>query len=266
MNGPRERTFSAVIQSPHLGGIGEHSAFAVQRDRIAVPRIPVPHHDFDELFRPIVTQVVFEVLLLAEIGGLGIVERGDDVPGGAACGELVKRREYAGDVERLVIGRRVGRTEAQTSGGQPHRHQRRRQIQFHGSDAVADRVLERVVVAIRHRQPVVEESEMKLAVLQDPPDPLVEHGPKEIRGGLRVAPGAGVVRAVLRLKESDQGHLAVLTGFHSRRLSSEVEGGQAAGNVDRRQHNVTLISLHGYIFSSHHSERASTCTEGPPNA
>ena len=50
-------------------------------DRAVLPGIPMAQHDFHELFGAVITQIVGENFALAEIGRLGIVERGDDIPG-----------------------------------------------------------------------------------------------------------------------------------------------------------------------------------------
>ena len=140
--------------------------------------------------------------------GLAVVERGDDVPGRAPIRHQIERREHARDVERLVVAGRIGRAEAEPLGRHAHDGEHGDGVELHAADAVRDRVRVVAPVHVGHRQAVVEEAEMELAVLQHAADmPVVVRRPG-IGARLRVAPGAREVRAVLRLQEGDQGHLA----------------------------------------------------------
>src|SRR3546814_1465778 len=57
------------------------------------------------------------------------------------------------------------------------------------------------------RQPVVEESQVELARLEDLRDPAVEVLRRGIVARFRMPPGTGELRAVLGLQKSDQCHL-----------------------------------------------------------
>ena len=113
----RLEVLAAVVEPVDLVGIGEAAALLVDDQRIVFPAVPQAGDDLHELVGAVVAQVVLEMLLVAEVLGLRIVERGDDVPGDAAAGHQVERREQARDMERLVVGRRVGRAEAEPGGG-----------------------------------------------------------------------------------------------------------------------------------------------------
>ncbi len=82
-----------MVEPVHLGGIGEHAARLVQDDGVVFPAVPVAEHDFHELVGPVVAEHHVLDGLRAEVGRLGVVERGDDVPGGPAADHVVKGRE-----------------------------------------------------------------------------------------------------------------------------------------------------------------------------
>ena len=83
------------------------------------------------------------MILAAEILRLGIVGRGHEIPAGAAAADQVERREAAGDVIGLVVGRRRGAHETDVL-----RHRRERRQQRH-------RVDPRDIGGSRQRFPVV---------------------------------------------------------------------------------------------------------------
>ena len=117
-----------------------------------------------------------------------VVDGGDHVPGGAAAGHQIEGGEAAGDVEGFVIGGGAGRGEAELFGSHPNRRQHDDGIHLHASDAVFDGMGVVVAVAIRHRQPVVEESHVEFAGLQDPADLLIVIRRHRIVARFRMAP------------------------------------------------------------------------------
>ena len=56
----------------------------------------------------------------ANILGTAVQIRGDDVPAGAALGEVVQRREAAGEGVGVLEGQRGGKAEAEMFGHQRH--------------------------------------------------------------------------------------------------------------------------------------------------
>ena len=91
---------------------------------------------------------------------------------------------------------------------QAHRRHDRDQVHLHDANAVPHRLLVVVAVAVGHRQPVVEEGQVELALLQRAGDALVVLRRHEIGHGLRMPPRRRIVRAVLRLQERHQRHLS----------------------------------------------------------
>src|SRR5262249_49149995 len=181
-----------------------------------LPRVPVPEDDLHELVRAVVARVVVGVARVAEVGRLGVVERGHDVPRGAAAHHVVEGREDPGDVEGLEVRRRVRAAQADVAGGHAHGGEQGDQVELDHADAVAHRLREVVAVAIGHGQPVVEERELELAGLERAADPLIVLGGEEVLRGRRVAPRGRVVRAVLGLQKGDQRHLPRSVRRHAR--------------------------------------------------
>ena len=208
-----------MVEAAHLGRVGEDPALPVEEDRVVVPRIPVAQHHLHELVGAVVAFVVRDRRLGAVIRSLGIIERGDDVPGRPSAAHVVEGREGAGDVERRVIGGRAGGAEADPPGRRGHDRQYRNRVHLHHPHAVPHRVRVGTAIDIRQCQPVVEEGEMELAGLQDLGDPPVVAGGEEVAGRFRVAPGGGVVGAVLRLEEAHQDHAPLAHAVLRRRAA-----------------------------------------------
>ena len=177
-----------MVEPVHLGRVGEAAARLVEDQRVVFPGVPVAEHDLHELVRPVIAGVVPHVLVAAEIGGLAAVQRGDDVPGGAALQHQIHRREDARDMERLVIGRRVGDAEPEPLRHHPHRHQDGGGIELDRAHAGADRLGMVTGINVGQRQAVVEERHLDLAVLQRPRDPLVIFRRQEIEHRRWMAP------------------------------------------------------------------------------
>ena len=199
----------------HPRGVGEEPALAVEDDGVVLPAVPMAEHHLDELVGAIVAGVVPGMGLAAEVRRLGVVERGDDVPRGAAAEHVVEGGEGPRDVEGLVVGRRVRAAQPKAPGRQAHGGQERDQVQLHDADAVADGLGEVVAVAVGHGEPIVEEGQVEARVLEGARDALEVPGREEVRGGLGVAPGGGIVRAVLGLEEGHEHHLPPSCCAHS---------------------------------------------------
>ena len=198
---------AAMIEALDLGRIGEPAALLVDQERAVFPAIPVAEHDFHEFVGAIVAEIVIEMGVFAHVVGFAVIDRCHHVPGGAAAGHQIQRGEAAGDVERFVIGGGAGRGEAEFFGRHAHRRQHDDGIHLHAADAVFDGMGVVVAVAVRHRQPVVEERHVEFSGLQDPADLLIIIRRHRIVARFRVAPGAWQVGAVLGLQEADHHHL-----------------------------------------------------------
>ena len=197
-----------VVEAMNLVGIGEQAGRLVLDDGVVLPGVPMAEHDLHELVGAVVAQVVIDHLVAAHVLRLAVVERGDHVPGRAALRHQVERGEHARHVERLVVAGRIGGAEAEPLGRHAHDGEHGDGVELHAADAVLDGVRVVAAVHVRHRQPVVEKAEMKLALLQHAADVPVEIRRPAIGARLRMAPGAREVGAVLRLQEADQDHLA----------------------------------------------------------
>jgi len=160
----------------NLFRVGEQATSLVYDKGAVVPRIPVAEHDFHELVGPVVAQVVRHVGVNAHVQRLAVIDRGDHVPGGSAAAHQVERGEHAGDVKRLVIGRGIGRAQAKPLGRHAHHRQDGDGVHLDAADAVLDGVGVVAAVAVGHRQPVVEEAEMKAPGFQDAADTAVVLG------------------------------------------------------------------------------------------
>ena len=124
-------------------------------------------------------------------------------------------------VERLVIARRIGRAETEPLGRHAHHREHGDGVELHAADAVGDGVGVIAAVHVRHRQPVVEKAEVKLALLQHAADMPVKIRRPAVGARSGMAPGTGEVAAVLRLQEADQDHLAHVRQVSRAQCSTE---------------------------------------------
>ena len=147
---------------------------------------------------------MFGVRVDAEVAGLGVIDGGDDVPGGAAAAEVVEGREGARHVERLVVGGGVGGTQPEVVGGGGHRAEDGREVELDGAGTAQDRLIGGVAVDRGHREAVIEEHQVELAVLESAGDALVVAQVEVIGGRAGVTPRAGEHRHVGCLHERDE--------------------------------------------------------------
>jgi len=204
----RAEKVALIVEAVNLVRLGEQARGLVLNDGVVIPSVPVPEHDLHEFVGAVVAQIVADRRGAAHILRFAVIERGDDVPGGAAVRHQIERGEEAGNVVRLVIARRIGRAESKPLGRRAHHRQNRDGIELHAADAMLDGVGVIAPIHVRHRQAIVEETEVKLPLLQDAPDiPVIITRPA-IGARSRMAPGAREIGAVLRLQKTDQNHLA----------------------------------------------------------
>src|SRR5262249_23737583 len=95
-----------VVEAMHLLRMGEQAARLILRNRVDLPGIPMAEHYLHEFVGSIIAQVVLDHLFAAHVLSLAVVERGDDVPSGAAVRHQIECGEQARHMERLVIARR----------------------------------------------------------------------------------------------------------------------------------------------------------------
>ena len=107
--------FAGVIEDVDLGRIDIAARRLVARERVAVVAAPQAAHHIDELLAALVTVAMRGMDRLAEIGGVLIAAAGDQIPAGAAAGQMIERGERARDVVGLVVGGRRGRDEAEVA-------------------------------------------------------------------------------------------------------------------------------------------------------
>ncbi len=204
----RAEVAALVIEAMHFLRLGKQARRLVLDDGVVLPGIPMAEHDLHEFVGAVVAQIVADHLVAAHVLRLAVIERGDDVPGRAATRHQIERGEHARDVERLVVARRIGRAEAEPFGRHAHHREHGDGVKLHAANAVGDGVAVIAPIHVRHRQPVVEEAQVKLAFLQHAADMPVEIRRPAVGARSGMAPGTGEVAAVLRLQEADQDHLA----------------------------------------------------------
>src|SRR5262249_14701137 len=195
-----------VIETMNLLRDGEEAGRLVLNDGAVFPAVPMPEYDLHEFVGAVVAQVVLDHLLAAHVLGFAVVERGDDVPGRASGGHQIEGREQARDMERLVIAGRIGRAEPEPLGRHAHDREHGDGIHLHAADAVAHRMVVVVPVYVGHGQPVIEEAEIELSVLEHPAYvPVIVRRPG-VGARQWMAPRTRMIRAVLRLQKGDQDH------------------------------------------------------------
>ena len=142
----------------HLLRIGEQARRLVLDDGVILPGVPVAEHDFHEFVGAVVAQIVADHLVAAHVLRLAVVERSDDVPGGAALRHQIERGEQARDVERLVVAGRISGAETEPLGRHAHHREHGDGVELHAANAMGDGVAVVASVHVRHRQPVVEKA------------------------------------------------------------------------------------------------------------
>src|SRR5438067_5880962 len=129
---------------------------------------------------------------LAEVGRLGVVERGDDIPRHPTAQEMIESGEDPGNMKRLVVGRRVRPPQAEVLRGQSPGGKDGNQIHLDDANAMLDCSGEIVPVAVGHSEPVVAERQMELALFECPGNALKVGGGKEIWRGGGMTPGGRI--------------------------------------------------------------------------
>ena len=121
---------------------------------------------------------------------------------------MVEGGEHPGDVERFVIRGGVGAAEPQPARRETHCGHEGNEVHLDHPDPLAEGFGHVGAVPVGHRETVVEEREVELSRLEGAGNALEVLGGKKVLRGVRMAPRRGVVRAVRRLEEGDELHLA----------------------------------------------------------
>ena len=166
-------------------------------------------HHLHELVGTVVSLVVRGRLSKAHVARLVVVDRGDDVPRRPTAREVVERGEHTGHVEGLVVGGRVGSTQAEPVGSHAHCREHCDWVELHAADARFHRVPVVAAEHVGHRQPVIEEAEIEAARFEHLADVAVVIEARDIVSGVGMPPGGRDGRAVLRLQEAHQHDLTL---------------------------------------------------------
>jgi hypothetical protein len=186
---------SLVEERVHLRLVEQDAAGLVEDAGILLPAVPEALHHLHELGRALVAEVVFHVLLAAEVAGLDLGPGGHDVPARAAAAEMVQRGPFARDVIGLVVGGGGRRDEADMRRHRGERREQRQRLQLEG----LVRALERAGRRVRRAEAdaVGQEDHVDLRLLGGLGDVLVVAELRRRVGvGGGVPPGRGVVAEI----------------------------------------------------------------------
>ncbi len=178
-----------VVEPVHPPGVPEDPAGLVAQEGVVGEAVPEPGDHVVELPRAAVALVVLHVVVEAEVQRRLRVGGGDNVPAGAAAGDVVQRGEPAGHVVGRVEGGGGGGDQPDPLGLGGQVAQERERLE-RGHRVAAPQRLDRHV---QHRQVVGHEEGVELGRLQ-PLDAVGQERQVEVGVGLgaRIAPRAGV--------------------------------------------------------------------------
>jgi hypothetical protein len=152
----RLEELAIVIDGMDLGGVREYALLAIGDDRVRLPRVPeLPHH-LNELVGHLVSSVMVEMLVQAEVlRGTG-TRRGHQIAAHPAVGQVIERRDQPGQQERRIERGRHGRYDAQTRGGLRQQRNERHRVVLGSSERVLEVEVGRPAVVIRDERRVLE--------------------------------------------------------------------------------------------------------------
>jgi hypothetical protein len=202
--------FAGVVDIVDLRRIGKDAALLVDDQRIGLPALPQPEAGLHDLVGAVVAQIARRQLVTAEVARLKVADRRDDVPRHAAPAQHVERAQRAGDLVRVVEGRRHRGAEPDVLRDARHHRQHRQRIEEAHLPAALQDGVEVAPVIVEQAQRVGEEQAVELALLQHPRDMLVPGRVEEIVVGLGMPPHAVVMSGRPGLEERHQAHLARL--------------------------------------------------------
>ena len=109
---PYGKVFALVIEHMALIGVVIEPRRFVAQESVRIPAAPQPAHHVDKLARALVAQGVVRQRHMPEVEGILRAPRGDHVPPRATAAKMIEGEKLAREIERLAIGRRSGRNEA----------------------------------------------------------------------------------------------------------------------------------------------------------
>ena len=129
-----------MVQFVHPVGVREGAAGLVPQDGAVLPVLPQTSHHLQELIGLVVTLVVAEMALETEVLGLGVVDRGDNVPSGPPRRQMIQGSEQAGHMVGGVVGGGVGGAEPDVLGGGRDHGQGEADVELHATRPGAHRL------------------------------------------------------------------------------------------------------------------------------
>ena len=151
-----------------LRRIGEDAPGAVAEHRIVLPAsFPQLVADLHIFVGDVVAIVVRALAAKTNILRAAIEIGGDDVPAGAALGQMVERREAARERVGVLEGKRGGQPEAEMLGDERHRRHELQGIVDGDLRRVAKRSVEVAMVDVVDAKHVRDEEAVELAALQN---------------------------------------------------------------------------------------------------
>ena len=119
---------AAMFDNPNPGGVDVDAGVAIGQHSVGCPAVPELASHGDELLGPLVAVGVIQESAAAEVLTGERVRRGDDVPAGAAVGQVVECRELPCHLERFVESGVDGACQAEVIGGRGQCRQDRERI------------------------------------------------------------------------------------------------------------------------------------------
>ncbi len=209
MDGIDRKEAARVADGPDAVWPGIEALRPVTHHGIVVPAsLPELVGHLHEFVGPIVAEIMGDLGRQPRATGGAVLEAGDDVPGDAALGEMVERREASGEEVGLLVGEVRRDAEPQVPGYGRHGGYDQHGVIDRQLDGVANRRIRAALIDIVDADHVGEEDTVELAALQRPRklDPMIEIG---IAGGsvARMGPHAMRDMAYRSHLEGIQPHL-----------------------------------------------------------
>ena len=168
--GPRDLVIRAgVVDGVDSGGVGVAAARGVAEHRVLLPAsLPELVGDLQVLLGAGVALVVGRQSAEAEVGPRVGQVGGHDVPGDPAAGDVIQRRDLAGEGEGRHLQHRAGEGEAQVLGRRRHGRDQRHGIVGRDLHRLDDRGLRPGAIEVVGADHVREEERIEAAALKQP--------------------------------------------------------------------------------------------------
>ncbi len=199
----RQRTTRAVILALEINHmnflrIGEDSVRTIEKNGIPLDTIPQRAHHMHVLVCALIAAIVVHQLGVTEVRCFVLGARRDCVPGNPSLRDVIERVEDTGDVERMMICRRHGEAETDTTRYPRHTWDPRHHILHRPARAVANRRVVVATIILGRGRGVAEEQHVHDATRGRARDVLVELRPAIVR---ITRPGAGNRPEIVRVIE-----------------------------------------------------------------